>query len=158
MDRERQFVDRIIAELKAELKNLEKVNAEKQAFEKKYEIVDSYLTRALSSLIADFYSGIERTLKIISEELDGGLPRSENWHKQLLANSRIRLGGRPPVISDATYEALLPFLGFRHVFRSAYGFELDRDRIQSLESKLPRVLDGFLKDIGEFCQWLASQE
>jgi len=158
MDRQKQFVDRIVAELDAELKNLEKVRVELLVFEKKHEIVDSYMIRVLSSLIADFYSGVERILKIVSEELDGGLPKSENWHKQLLTNSRIQLGERPLVISDSTYDALLPFLGFRHVFRSAYGFELDRERVQTLGSKMPFVLEGFAKDIRKFCLWLAPKE
>ncbi len=158
MGREQQFLERIAAELNAELLNLEKVYHEKQSFQKKYAVLDSHLVRALSSYIADFYGGVERILKIVSEEIDGGLPKSESWHKQLLANAHIKVADRPPVISDSTHDALLPYLAFRHVFRNAYGFELDKERIQSLDNNLPDLLDRFSKDIRHFCDSLTSQQ
>lgn len=158
MGREQQFLARIAAELNAELLNLDKIYREKESFRKKYTVIDSYLVRALSSYIADFYGGVERILKIVGEEIDGGLPKSENWHKQLLTNAHIKVADRPPLIPDSTYTALLPYLAFRHVFRNAYGFELDRERIQALENNLPGLLDQFSKDIRHFCGWLTSQK
>lgn len=158
MNREKQLAGRIVAEVNAELSNLEKVCKEERDFQNKYAVIDSHLVRALSSYIADFYSGVERALKIICEEVDGGLSKSENWHKQLLTNAHIRVGDRPPVLSESTHRALLPYLGFRHVFRNAYGFELDKERIAALERNLPEVLELFSTDIRRFCGWLTSQE
>ncbi len=37
----------------------------------------------------------------------------------------LNIGERPPVISRELQGGLLMFLGFRHVVRQVYGFELD---------------------------------
>ena len=154
MSNEELLIQRVTAEITAETGNLDKIRQDLAAFRAAYTEMNPFLIRALGSLVADFYSGVERVLKIIAEELDGGLPKSENWHKQLLINANLAIAERPPVLSGRTVTALLPYLGFRHVFRNAYGFELDYDRMKQLEQRLPETLELFANDIHSFCAWL----
>ena len=128
--------ERIIAEIRKELDNVNHISLEFDRFRRKYPEPDEFLLRALGSLIADFYNAVEKLFCIISEECDGGLPQGEMWHKRLLTDMRIPIGERTPVISDDLYARLLPFLGFRHVFRQAYGFELDKKKVMALAENL----------------------
>ena len=84
--------------------------------------------------MADFYMGVEKIFKLIIEELNGGAPRGEGWHKRLLHTMSLEIkGSRPAVISNELYADLLKFLGFRHVVRQAYGFQLDEKKLDDLE-------------------------
>jgi hypothetical protein len=81
--------------------------------------------KAKASFFADFYMSVERISILIASELNGGIPKGEDWHKRLLLDMSLTIGERPPVLSKKLYEELLKFLGFRHVIRHAYGFDLN---------------------------------
>lgn len=107
---------------------------------------------ALAAALHSFYGGVENTFKRIAEELDGGAPRGEFWHRELL-DSMSRPGkARPAVISRSLVERLDRYLDFRHFFRHSYVFHLRWDRMETLvldweetlkllESDLDRFLD-----------------
>ena len=42
------------------------------------------------------------------------------------------------------------YLGFRHLFRNIYGFELDSKRLDDLIERFPDVVDKFNKEIKIF--------
>ena len=65
-------------------------------------------------------------------------------------------GVRPAVIDAALVDALGEFLRFRHVFRNAYGFVLEGERMRPLEERLPVVLAMFRTRIRVFLNWLAG--
>ena len=56
---------------------------------------------ALAAMLHAFYTGIENILKRIAMERDGGLPRSEIWHRQLLDAMTHSNLSRPEVISTS---------------------------------------------------------
>ena len=64
---------------------------------------------------------------------------------QLLSNE-IK-GLRPPVISKELYPDLLKFLGFRHVVRQAYGFQLDVKKLDELEKLFLNTWKRFSREI-----------
>ena len=141
---------RIQAEALAELNNVGRLKAELHEITLRQAKNDSLVLRATASVLADIYNGVERTLKIILSELDGGLPGGDDWHRQLLANARLATSMRPPVLSERMCSDLVPYLGFRHVVRNAYGFELDIERVNRLASGISPVLDDFRKEITAF--------
>lgn len=101
--------------------------------------MDVYLLRAKASFMADFYMGVEKIFRLIGEELNGGLPKGEVWHKKLLRNMTLEIKGvRPAIISDELYQDLVKFLGFRHVVRQAYGFQLDENNLLNWKRYLKR--------------------
>lgn len=86
--------------------------------------------RILGSILHDFYTGVERILLRIANELEGEPPQSQSWHKDLLDEMSVELEGiRPPVIGDELRNKLEEYLRFRHLFRGIYGFELDANRL-----------------------------
>jgi hypothetical protein len=82
--------------------------------------------RAEASYIHDFYNSAENLFRVVAEELNGGIPRGESWHRLLLLEMKSGIAGsRGLVISEQLYEMLDACLRFRHMFRNSYGVLLD---------------------------------
>jgi hypothetical protein len=159
MKKDELFLKRVQSELLAELGNIAKLMHEYSDFLSKYTgRMDAHLLRAKASFMADFYMGVEKLFRIIVEELNGGTPRGEGWHKRLLHAMSLEIKGlRPPVISQKLYADLLKFLGFRHVVRQAYGFQLDEKKLDELEEIFPRTWKRFAREIKQFCTFLKGK-
>ena len=87
---------------------------------------------AFAAMLHSFYTGIENILKRVALEIDGGLPGSEIWHRQLLNKMAQPGPDRSAVITPATRDILRSYLEFRHVFRHAYTFELRWEKMAGL--------------------------
>lgn len=159
MKKDELFLKRVQSELLAELDNIAKLMDEYSDFLSRYSgKVDVHLLRVKASFIADFYMGVEKLFRLIVEELNGGTPRGEGWHKRLLHTMSLEIKGlRPPVISPKLYSDLLKFLGFRHVVRQAYGFQLDKGKIEELEKIFPATWKRFSREIRKFCAFLEGK-
>lgn len=157
MDNE-MALERIVSEIKEETGSLKALRNDYKNFLEKYPSLDKYLLRAKASFLADFYMGVERIFKIIAEELNGGTPKGEDWHKRLLLDMSLNIGKKPPVISGELYSKLLMFLGFRHVVRQVYGFELDEKRLDALSVHFEPVLEKFIEEIESFCRFLRNRD
>jgi hypothetical protein len=101
-----------------------------------------------------FYTGCEKILRLVATELNGGLPSGADWHKRLLDRMSTEREGRPAVLTPATAQALREFLGFRHIVRNLYGFELQQERVVLLLAKYPAVWAMTVRDFRTFIQWL----
>ena len=71
-------------------------------------------------MLHSFYSGVENIFKRIALELDGRLPDSSTWHRDLLDAMARQAQNRRAVISESLEDRLKEYLNFRHVFRPAY--------------------------------------
>jgi hypothetical protein len=113
--------------------------------------------RTKASLLHDFYTGIERICARIAQELNGGIPKTEQWHRDLLKDMSLDLEGvRPPVISETLYMDLLPYLRFRHLFRNLYGFELEWKKLSDLDLNFPKVAGQWFEEVRVFLDWMKS--
>ena len=159
MKKDKSFLERIRTELLSELEQVSKLMVEYGDFIDKYSgHMDIYLSRVKASFMADFYMGVEKIFKIIVEELNGGAPRGEGWHKRLLHTMTLEVKGiRPTVISNELYQDLLKFLGFRHVVRQAYGFQLDEKKLKELEKIFVKTWKRFSKETKKFCSFLEKK-
>jgi hypothetical protein len=111
----------------------------------------NYLLRAGGSILHDFYTGIEKIFENIAKEIDQRLSIGEEWDSKLLHQMTLDiLGLRPPVITTHTEKKLREYLGFRHLFRKRYGFELDWVKMKRLLSKMLEVLSGLENEIKIF--------
>lgn len=143
---------RVSGEIESERAGLEKLMHE---FHDLPYADKSYILRAKASIFHDFYTAVERTMRLIAEELNGGVPKGEQWHKQLLVDMTLDLEDlRPPVFSKELFERVLPFLRFRHLFRTMYGYELKADRIRTLEDDFPALVEAVNAALDLFCAWL----
>lgn len=110
---------------------------------------------SLALKLHNFYTGCERIFQKIADDINGGVPRTIDWHKRLLKIMSLDIEGiRPPVISVATEKALKDYLAFRHVIRNIYGFEIDSERLKRLFAALDKTYKNFNKDITGFLSFL----
>lgn len=158
MKKDDLFLKRVRAEILSELDHVSQLMKDYDDFLDKYSgHMDVYLFRVKASFMADFYMGVEKILKLMAEELNGGAPRGEGWHKRLLHGMTLEMKGiRPAVISDTLYADLLKFLGFRHVVRQAYGFQIDEKKLEELEKIFKKTCKRFSREIRKFCSFLGA--
>ena len=146
---------RVRREIEAELEQLRNLLVEYRSTPKGDA---GYLHRARGSMFHDFYNGVERIFLRVAAEL-GGVPRGEQWHRQLLDDMVLDLDDlRPAVISAGLRAKLQPFLRFRHLFRNIYGQELDPDRLAEIAGRYETAHHGFQAEIGDFLAWIRAQE
>ncbi len=155
MTRDGMTLIRIRKEIETELTALNRVINEYSAIPAETEEWVKIRTKA--SLLHDYYTGIERIFFRIASELNGGIPRTEQWPRDLLRDMSLDLDViRPPVISDNLYQKLLPYLRFRHLFRNLYGFELEWEKMKELDESFSAVSSAWLREIRVFLDWMKS--
>lgn len=110
----------------------------------------------VAALLESFYTGMEKAFRRIASTL-GGMPRGENWHRDLLASMTLDIEGlRPVVLRRETLTLIDPFLAFRHRFRNLYVFDLEREPMSRLLELGPRAFEAFASDIRAFCEELRA--
>ncbi len=138
-----------------EISKLALLDREKNALVKRRS--SNYILRAGGSILHDFYTGIEKIFESIAKEIDNRIPMGEEWHSELLRQMTLDIPGlRPPVITANTEKKLREYLGFRHLFRKRYGFELDWQKLKKLLLGVGQVRTQLEKDIGKFFEDLDS--
>ena len=138
-----------------EIGKLALLDREKNALMKRRS--SNYIVRAGGSILHDFYTGIEKIFESIAKEIDDRIPLGEEWHRELLRQMTLDIPGlRPPVITASTEKKLREYLGFRHLFRKRYGFELDWQKLRKLLLGVSQVRTQLEKEIGKFFEELDS--
>lgn len=147
---------RLATEIEAELDNLRSLAQELGAAPSD---TDTYSMRARASILHDLYTGSERIFIRLAEELNGGVPRGEQWHRQLLQDMALDVSEvRPHVVSTELAAELGEFLRFRHVFRNVYGFVLEAERMRPLEERVAGVLERLTIEIQAFSAWMLGND
>ena len=102
-----------------------------------------------------FYSGIERVLRMIADEFDGGVLGGENWHAELLRQMQFEVPSvRPRVLRPETVELLEEYRKFRHLIRNIYATNILPERLEKLIDTLPAVSDYVSADLMQFAHFL----
>ncbi|MCX7014305.1 MAG: hypothetical protein NTW86_17430 [Candidatus Sumerlaeota bacterium] len=111
---------------------------------------------AFASIVHSFYSGIENIFKRVATELDGQAPRGEAWHSDLLSRMTRPSPKRDAVISETLSQTLRDYMGFRHVFRHAYSFELSWRKMKPLVLGMDDALSRLESELDRFQASLES--
>lgn len=115
----------------------------------------AYNVDAAALSLHGFYSGTERILEWIARQVDGTLPQGPAWHRELLDQMTLDVPGvRPHVLQKATAKQLEEYLGFRHVVRNLYTWELDTTKVERLIKRLPHTLQAVENDLKAFGHFL----
>jgi hypothetical protein len=147
---------RVRREIEAELADLDRLRLEHAGAPR--SMTDVYALRARASILHDFYNGIERVFLRIARELNGGVPSSEDWHRDLLLDMTLELESvRAAVITRELHDRLSAFLRFRHLFLFVSGFVIDAERLERLDAGFSAVFDRFRAEIGVFLSTLAPR-
>lgn len=141
-------LNELASDLLNELDKLEQLKTEIERTQQLLEKpeLNQVVCETFALKLHNFYTGCERIFQIIATELNGGLPSSFNWHQRLLTRMATRQPHRLPVISEETEKYLKEYLGFHHIIRNIYGFELDTNRIQKLINNYYPVWEALSKN------------
>ncbi len=116
---------------------------------------ESVYLESIALKLHNFYTGCERIFTLISQELNGGIPQSQDWHIRLLRKMTLNIDSiRPAVLSRKTASLLDEYRSFRHVVRHIYGFELKLTRMSPLLDNFDNALEAFETDIHSFIAFL----
>lgn len=145
------------ADIKRELDSLNNLKAELQQT-LSVALGDQPLfmkVRTTGSILHDFYSGIEKIFQRVALEIDGEIPKGEDWHVDFLKRMSADIPQvRQAVITRKLADELEEYLRFRHLFRNIYGFELRWERCEALAKKVPDILQKFTSELEDFFRFL----
>ena len=96
---------------------------------------------ALGAMLHSFYTGIENIFSRIAKGIDDSMPSGKFWHSSLLEKMSIAVPQRPAVLSLPLQELLDEYLDFRHVFRQAYSFQLQWEKMSHLVFSIENTLE-----------------
>jgi len=105
---------------------------------------------ALAATLHSFYTGVENIFKRVAVELDSEPVRGDAWHRELLRRMKTPTARRPALLSEELHDALNEYLRFRHVFRSAYSFDLDWRKMSPLVLRLEETFQNLEDALDEF--------
>ena len=105
---------------------------------------------ALAAMLHSFYTGIENIFKRVCIELGRTLPTGAAWHRELLVSMSEPNDLPGPVISPDLGRRLEEYLKFRHVFRQAYSFQLQWEKLSTLVFGCEDVLRSFEEKVNKF--------
>ena len=129
------------ARIDAEFEQIERVL---EAFPKDrpYADLSTLELAGLSTLLHNFYNGIENVLKQVVQGQGLRLPDGPSWHRDL-----VNLAVANNVISASTSDTLKPYLAFRHFFVHAYAVDLEVERLEPLGKNVEDAFSRFGRDI-----------
>ena len=93
---------------------------------------------------------MENIFKRVAVELDDDPMRGESWHRQLLLRMKMSTKQRPALLTEELHDTLNEYLRFRHVFRNAYSFDLDWQKMAPLVLRLEETFRDVESALNDF--------
>jgi hypothetical protein len=110
---------------------------------------------ALASILHSFYMGFENIFKRIAIEIDGGFSKTDSWHIDLLESMIEPSDKRSAILTPEVKRKLRFYLGFRHIFRSHYSYELNWSKMKNLVWESEEILNRVENELIDFMNDLA---
>ena len=99
----------------------------------------------------NLYCAFEDLFKLVAGFWENTLSVDGDFHIQLLKRMQLSIQDiRPALLSEPSYRLLNELRGFRHVFRHAYNYGLDDERINALLRKILDQKGTVIKDLKTF--------
>jgi len=107
----------------------------------------------------NLYCAFEDLFKVVAGFWENDVGTDESFHIHLLKRMQVRIKGiRPALLSKDSFENLNELRGFRHVFRHAYSYGLDDQRVLTLLRHVLSKKAIIMKDLRKFQDDIASIE
>lgn len=156
MDRNR--IAALTAEMRAQFRLMERVNLKLDA-----RVKDGLDTPAQLESVAyqihNLYCAVEDLLKLIASAFENNIGSGGGWHQALLLRMSQPVDGiRPAFLSEATLDVMNRLRNFRHMFRHAYGADIELDQLRANLVAGQKLYDLIAQDIDRFLLQLTSSE
>jgi len=105
----------------------------------------------------NLYCAFEDLFKLVAGFWENNLSANGEYHIHLLKRMLVEIEGiRPALLTNAGYRYLNELRGFRHVFRHAYSYGLDDERVRALLRKILDQKDTVISDLQTFRNTIAG--
>jgi len=105
----------------------------------------------------NLYMAFEHSFERVAETFENQISDKSKWHAQLLHRMILDVPDmRPRLVSDEAYECLDELRRFRHVFRSAYTVNLDRERLKLVVRRARRLREIYPEELSRFQKFLSQ--
>lgn len=105
----------------------------------------------------NLYSAYEDLFKLVAGFWENSLSLGGEFHTQLLKRMLLNIKDvRPALLSETGYQILNELRGFRHVFRHAYSYGLDDERVGTLLRKILEQENPVFNDLQTFRKTVAG--
>jgi hypothetical protein len=112
---------------------------------------DARFAESLGYQFHNLYCAFEDLFKIVAKFFENTIEDTSRYHIELLKRMTLEIEGvRPSLISQELCTALDEFRAFRHVFRHAYSYEIDLEKIELLLKKFEYIQTNYKEDIHHF--------
>ncbi|HBG35462.1 MAG TPA: hypothetical protein DDW88_00145 [Treponema sp.] len=156
MTRNKIDIYRLIAELNEAKDAMQKTAASNAKAWERIEMgaVDELDYMALAYTIHNIYGVVENTGLRIARFFENNL-NTDSWHKEIIERMKLEIPGlRKAFFSYEEYLLFDELRAFRHVFRNLYNRALHIERLNSLQSKMPKASDIFFAAIEKYIAFL----
>ena len=148
-----------LAEYDFQIKQILKVYAiieeKKIVFDK--EPVASEMVESIGYWLHNLYSAFEDLFKLTAGFWENNVKINGDFHINLLKRMLVHIEQvRPALISEESYRFLNELRGFRHVFRHAYSFGMDDERVSFLLFRVLKKKELLMQDLQKFRKAIAD--
>jgi len=144
----------LVAEVRGEMSSLSQLTQEiVRTWSRREKVADDERRTYLESTalkLHNFYTGCERIFEKIAGEVNGGVPKTPDWHLRLLRTMSLEIPEvRPRILTPRLADRLGEYLRFRHLVRNIYGFELEEDKLTPLVAEIESVFRDLEDQLGQ---------
>lgn len=156
MDRNRAAA--IAAELRAQFRLMERVNIKLRA--RVADGLDSpSQLESVAYQIHNLYCAVEDLLKLVASAFENNIGSGGGWHQVLLLRmSQPVEGVRPAFLSEESLDTMNKLRNFRHMFRHAYGADIEVEQLRPNLAAGERLYDLIGQDMERFLSQLTKIE
>ncbi len=120
-----------------QIENIYGLLQEKQAELKEGGSASQEKVESIGYWLHNLYCAYEDLFKLTTGFWENSIDFADDYHIRLLKRMVMDIEGiRPALLSEESYKLLNDLRGFRHVFRHAYSFGLDTERVLLLFRKV----------------------
>lgn len=113
--------------------------------------VSAELVESTGYWLHNLYCAYEDLFNIVASFWENNIVTNGAYHKNLLKHMMLQIPGiRPALLSEESFKALDELRAFRHVFRHAYSYGLDDERVLFLLRRVLKQKSVVLHDIEQF--------
>ncbi|MBC7342481.1 MAG: hypothetical protein H5U02_08540 [Clostridia bacterium] len=106
---------------------------------------------SLGYQLHNLYCAFEDLFKIVAEAFENHIEDASRYHTQLLWKMSLEIEGvRPALLSEEAVRMLDNLRSFRHFFRHAYSYELDRRKLKIVLEDALRLRGLYRLDVERF--------
>jgi len=137
-----------MAEIKAQIQEVEGIYTR---IEDRKRRKDKAAMESVGYQLHNLYCAFEDLFKIVAETFENNIQDKSKYHLELLKRMAISIEGvRPRLLSQECFLLLDNLRSFRHLFRHAYSYELDKRKLKIVMDDAFSLRMIFRSDIDAF--------